>query len=164
MNDGLAEIYRHNAWATRRLLEFCAQFPVSVLDARTSGTYGTLVETFDHLISSDGGYLRSLSGAAPAWIEEEETHDLGELQRRADEVAGLWEAFWSQPVDVDRRLLLDQGTYECSAAIVIAQAPHHGSVHREQIGSILTTLGYEPPDLQPWGFADETGRARRIEK
>ena len=38
------------------------------------------------------------------------------------------------------------------------------SVHREQICSMLTSLGYEPPDIQPLGFADETGRARRIEK
>jgi uncharacterized damage-inducible protein DinB len=57
---------------------------------------------------------------------------------------------------------LDDGTYEVNAGVVVAQALHHGNAHREQICAILTSLGMEPPDIQPWGFADETGRSRSI--
>jgi uncharacterized damage-inducible protein DinB len=42
----------------------------------------------------------------------------------------------------------------------VAEALHHGNVHREQICAILTSLGAQPPDIQPWGFADDTGRSR----
>jgi uncharacterized damage-inducible protein DinB len=42
----------------------------------------------------------------------------------------------------------------------MAEVFHHGSIHREQICAMLTGLGIEPPDIQPWGFADSTGLSR----
>jgi len=35
-------------------------------------------------------------------------------------------------------------------------------VHREQICSILTALGLEPPDLQVWAYAEATGHSREV--
>jgi hypothetical protein len=40
------------------------------------------------------------------------------------------------------------------------QALHHVSVHGEQVRACLAAMGVEPPDLQPWAYADETGRSR----
>ena len=34
------------------------------------------------------------------------------------------------------------------------------NAHREQICAILTSFGQEPPDIQPWAYADATGRGR----
>lgn len=68
--------------------------------------------------------------------------------------------FATEEFDAERVSVLDRGTYECPAGIVMAQVFHHGSVHREQICAMLTGLGIEPPDVQPWGFADATGMSR----
>lgn len=43
---------------------------------------------------------------------------------------------------------------------MIAQALHHGSAHREQVCAMVREFGLEPPELQPWDFADATGRSR----
>ncbi|MCK6460104.1 MAG: hypothetical protein L6Q95_09455 [Planctomycetes bacterium] len=56
--------------------------------------------------------------------------------------------------------MLDAEAYECSASVVVAQALHHAYAHREQIRAGLKDLGVKPPDLQPWDYALETGRAR----
>ena len=40
------------------------------------------------------------------------------------------------------------------------QALHHMSIHGEQVCAFLTALGVEAPDLQPWEYADRTGRSR----
>jgi hypothetical protein len=56
-------------------------------------------------------------------------------------------------------LMLEDGEYECHAAVVVAQALHHASAHREQVRAGLSDLGVRPPDVQPWAYADETGRA-----
>ena len=53
------------------------------------------------------------------------------------------------PFDPERIMILDEGTYEAHAGILLAQALHHGNAHREQICAILTSFGLEPPDLQP---------------
>jgi uncharacterized damage-inducible protein DinB len=47
---------------------------------------------------------------------------------------------------------------EVRAGVIVAQALHHGNAHREQICAILTSLGIEPPDIQPWECAWATGR------
>jgi len=60
---------------------------------------------------------------------------------------------------IQQTLLGAPGTY---SFVPIAQALHHGNVHREQICSVLTTLGLEPPDLQVWAYAEATGHAREV--
>jgi uncharacterized damage-inducible protein DinB len=166
-NATLKEAFWHNAWATRELLAFCAQLrPEQLSQPRPTplaGDHGSILETFDHIVCTDGGYLGALTGHRPAWAHERGlSSDLGELAPRVDEAEALWMGFLSLPDDAVRRVLLDDGTYETHAAIVTGQALHHGSAHREQICAILRDFGLEPPELQPWDFADATGRSRWI--
>ena len=166
-NAVLKEALRHHAWATRTLLAYCSQLPREQLTrprtAPLSGVHGSILETFDHLVCTDGGYLGALTGLRPDWAHERGLDaDLGELAPHVDEAESLWMAFLSQPEDAGRKVLLDDGTYETQAAIVTAQAMHHGSAHREQICSILRDFGLDPPEVQPWDFADATGRSRWI--
>ncbi|MEP6753493.1 MAG: DinB family protein [Candidatus Dormiibacterota bacterium] len=166
-NATLKEAFRHHAWATRELLAFCAQLrPEQLSEPRPmplAEDHGSILETFDHIVCTDGGYLGALTGHRPAWAHERGLRaDLGELASWVDEAEALWMGFLSLPDDAERRVLLDAGTYETDAAIVTGQALHHGSLHREQICAILREFRLEPPDLQPWAFADATGRSRWI--
>ena len=49
---------------------------------------------------------------------------------------------------------------ERQGSLVVIQALHHASVHGEQVCKGLEGLGVEAPDLQPWAYADATGRSR----
>ena len=42
--------------------------------------------------------------------------------------------------------------------IRLAQAIHHGTDHRSQICTALTSLGIEPPSIDAWDFAQQDGR------
>ncbi|MCB0031427.1 MAG: hypothetical protein KDE28_26135, partial [Anaerolineales bacterium] len=46
---------------------------------------------------------------------------------------------------------------EVPKSIIMAQVLDHAIEHRTQIQTILTQLGLESPDLQPWVFFDEQG-------
>src|SRR6266576_1503159 len=108
MNDGLTDAFRHNAWATATLITACRDLPQDRLAATATGTYGDVVGTLNHLVLSDAGYLRRLSGIEPKWVAAwEETPDVGELASHAEESAGNWETFLSEPVDAERPILLD---------------------------------------------------------
>ena len=48
------------------------------------------------------------------------------------------------------------------AGIRLAQVLHHGTDHRSQICTILTTLGIEPPDIDAWEFGVQDGRIIEI--
>jgi uncharacterized damage-inducible protein DinB len=86
--------------------------------------------------------------------------DLTHLEERVSETERMWEQFLAEPIDAERVLILDEGAYEVHAGVLIAQALHHGTAHREQICAILTSFGIEPPDVQAWAYADATGRGR----
>lgn len=158
MNGVLLEAFRHNSWASKELLEFCRDLSPDQLKSTTIGSYGSILATFHHLITSEAGYARSLSAGQIPPIDDDA--GVGDLLSSADELQSIWERLLSEDVDAEAILILDQGTYETHAGVVWAQVIHHGTLHREQICAILTTLGLEPPDLQPWAYADATGRSR----
>jgi uncharacterized damage-inducible protein DinB len=175
MNEILRCLSRHNVWASKTLLDACRTLTPKQLTAPATATYGNIIETFNHLVTSEGGYLSSLGGPLTSWVAaaerelekypepwsndeaREQVVDLDELALRIDETEQLWDSFFAnEEFNPERVSILDLGTYECPAGIVMAQVFHHGSVHREQICAMLTGLGVEPPDVQPWGFADAT--------
>src|SRR5260370_30191497 len=131
-NATLKEAFRHHAWATRKLLAFCAQLPPDQLSqprpAPLAGEHGSILETFDHLVCTDGGYLGALTGHRPAWAHERGlSSDLGELAPRVDEAGALWMDFLSLPGDGKRKVFLHIGTYETHAARVIGRALYRPS-------------------------------------
>ena len=168
VNGALEEAFRAHSWATRRLLEFCQDLTAEQLAAgRNDATGWSILETFSHLVSADGYYVGTLAGSGrplPRWNETDEpAWEMDLLLERSAKVAGLWETYLMTVDDADRLVLLDQGTFECRAGVVVAHALHHGDLHREQICSILRRMGLEPPDLQPWEYAIDKGRARFVE-
>ena len=162
MTEILLEAFRHHAWANKQLLVACRGLPPEQLTSpgTAAGTDRGILAIFNHITQSDRGYV-SRRGERPAWAEnEEDTADLDELERRADENAQVWERFLSQPLDATTLIILDQGAFEAEQSVLVVQALHHGNAHREQICAILTGLGIEPPDIQAWAYAQATGHAR----
>jgi len=57
----------------------------------------------------------------------------------------------------------DDGTaYEASRGIRLAQVVHHGTDHRSQICTALTSLGIEPPLIDAWDYGEVTGLTREL--
>lgn len=168
MNGALLEAFRHNAWANMQLLQFCRDLPGEQLTTPGLGTYGGILETFNHIVLADARYLRRLAGSAPHWVDSEggsdpgdvdpESLDIDELLSKVEQTEKLWEELLSEPLDAERVIILDQGAYEAHAGVLVAQALHHGNAHREQICATLTAAGMQPPDVQAWAYADATGR------
>jgi uncharacterized damage-inducible protein DinB len=130
------------------------------LPGTAAGTDRGILAILNHLIQSDRGYA-SRGGERPDWAEnEEDTADLDELERRADENTEVWETLLSQLLEATKLIMLDQGAYEAEQSVLVVQALHHGNAHREQICAVLAGLGIEPPDIQAWAYAEATGHAR----
>jgi uncharacterized damage-inducible protein DinB len=162
MKEILLEAFRHHAWANCQLLAACRGLSHEQLTSpgTAAGTDRDILAILNHITQSDRGYV-SRRGDRPNWAEnEEDTTDLDELERRADENA---EALGAVPVAAARAtrlVILDQGAYEAEQRALVVQALHHGNAHREQICAILTGLGIQPPDIQAWAYAEATGHVR----
>ncbi len=163
MNDGLIDAFRHNAWATREVLHVCQPLTDAQLETTVAGTYGSIIATLTHLVASEGGYCRRLTGDEPSWYSHrDDAPDVATLMERADDLAGRWESFLGTPFDAERLFIItwhDGIDRDVPAGIVLAQVLHHGNEHRTQICTTLSSIGVETPGLGLWEYSESTQRS-----
>ena len=157
----LSDAFGHHMWATLRVMDACSGLSPKQLETTVPGTYGSILQTMRHLVGSDSWYLFDITGDRARRIEEEQM-GLPEL-RAAIEADGIaWAAYLAQDPDPDTVLheVDETDGYERDApvAIRLAQALHHGTDHRSQICTALTSLGVEPPSIDVWEFGVSNGR------
>ena len=61
----LVALFRHNAWASLNLLDFCARLSDEQQNATTAGTYGSIRDTLVHLIEGEISYVERINGKLP---------------------------------------------------------------------------------------------------
>ena len=162
MNRALLELYRHKTWATLRVIEFCQGLAGDHLDATIPGTYGTVRETLRHLVDSEEGYLSIVTRepfrtreSASAFTRGDELPEgpvpLDQLAERIRRMGPQWESLAQDP-DVPNREVTTTDGFRLPAAVPMAQAIHHGDVHRAHVLSILGARGLEVPELDVWEY------------
>ncbi len=167
MNKSLLDdAFAHHVWASLRLLDACLALSPEQLGTTVPGTYGSILDTQRHLVGSDGWYLFRVTGDDAHRIDEDHM-ELPELRAAMEGHGAAWSRLLAQDIDPDavlREVDEDDG-YEKLAPIGIrlAQALHHGTDHRSQICTGLTTLGVEPPPIDAWDFAEQDGRLVQTE-
>lgn len=163
MDNPLRDPLRHNSWATQQLLDFCAGLSEDQLAATAPGAFGSIVATLRHIVSADGRYRTRLSGGvAPEWlVRDDELPGVEGLKACVADMASFWERWLEEPFDPDRPIETrgpDGVAHHTPAGVILAQALHHGNDHRDQVCTVITTLGLQPPDLQAWAYGLATGR------
>jgi uncharacterized damage-inducible protein DinB len=63
--DVLRQALRYNRWANLQLLEVCSGLSDEQLQLSSSGTYGSVAATWQHLLAAEQRYLRRLTGVDP---------------------------------------------------------------------------------------------------
>jgi uncharacterized damage-inducible protein DinB len=166
MNGSLLnDAFAHHVWATLRLIDVCRALDPQDLETAVPGTYGSILETQRHLVGADSWYLfdTSRQGAPPASVDR---MDLAALRKAVEGNGAGWSRFLR--ADLDPNVVLREvdpdGGYEKLAPVGIrlAQALHHGTDHRSQICTALTSLGVEPPAIDVWDFGVHDGRVVEV--
>jgi uncharacterized damage-inducible protein DinB len=157
----LHDAFAHHTWATLRLIDACLALSAEQLGTTVPGTYGSILETLRHVVGADASYLFVTTGGARPPIEESEMR-LAELRSTMVEHGAAWSDLLAQNPDLDATIVRhrdDGSESHAPMSIRLAQALHHGTDHRSQICTALTTLGIEPPEIDVWAFGAEDGRA-----
>jgi len=156
----LTDAFAHHAWATLRLIETGESLDERQLQATAQGTYGSIIDTLRHVVASDRSYLALLSGGRVERVDDEHL-TLADLRAVMVEDGPEWSRVIAELDDPDRivvREYPDGRVNRSPAGIRLAQVLHHGTDHRSQICTILTTLDIEPPDIDVWEFGVQDGR------
>jgi uncharacterized damage-inducible protein DinB len=160
----LEDAFAHHVWATLRVVDACVPLGQEQLATFVPGTYGSILDTVRHLIGADSSYLFAMTGGATPLIDEDNM-DLKELRAEMEGHKAAWSRVLAGDLDPDAitvRRRDDGSETHAPVGIRLAQALHHGTDHRSQICTALTTLGMEPPPIDLWDFADQQGRVIEI--
>ncbi len=161
----LGDAFGHHVWATLRLIDTCRTLSPGQLETAVLGTYGSIIATMRHIVGADSWYLFVLSGERTPMIEEEGM-DLAELAPAMESNGIAWSQLLAQDLNPDAVIVVrrdDGSEYQAPIGIRLAQALHHGTDHRSQICTVLTTLGVEPPAIDVWDFAEGNGRVGDVQ-
>ncbi|GAC1369534.1 MAG: hypothetical protein NVSMB32_14320 [Actinomycetota bacterium] len=155
----LEDSFAHHVWATLRLADACLALSPEQLGTAVPGTYGSILETVQHLVGADCRYLSALTGE-PAFVIDEDRMDLPELRAVMEGHSAAWSRLLAQELDPDAvfiRRRPDGSETHAPVGIRLAQALHHGSDHRSQICTALSALGVQPPAIDAWDFGAQDG-------
>ena len=149
-----AEFMYYNRWANLLLIDACIGLSDEQLASGLPGSFGTIYDTFVHIIRSEAVYYRRLTKVRLeppfAW----DSHPmLAAMRPYAEEVGSALVAAAEQvdPAGVVEEEWQGQ-ILRYRAATLFIQAVNHGVEHRTNITTILTQLGIEPPDVDGWGY------------
>ena len=160
----LADAFAHHVWATLRLVDACLVLSPEQLGTAVPGTYGSILETMRHLVGADSSYLFVTSGERTPLIDEDPM-GLPELQAVMQGHGTAWSRLVEEDLNPDAVLWRrrdDGSETHAPMGIRLAQALHHGTDHRSQICTALTTLGVEPPPIDVWDFGLQDGRVVEV--
>jgi uncharacterized damage-inducible protein DinB len=156
----LTALFRHNAWANLKLLEFCEGLSDEQLDATAIGCFGSIRDTLVHIAGSEVDYVNLVNDKLPVAPPPEDQFVGFEVLKDGVRWAGdeLLQLAISARADtivhVERP---DEPIYEYPLAGFLVQVLNHSTEHRTQISTIITQLGIEPPAMTGWKYMREMG-------
>jgi uncharacterized damage-inducible protein DinB len=161
----LADAFGHHVWASIRLLDACAALDETQLSTSLSGTYGSIIATLRHLVDGDVFYLNVLRGGRPEPFDAERS-DIATMRAVMDAHDQVWQRLIAGGLEPGTVVVEHEDSgYETHApfGVRLAQALYHGTDHRSQVCTALTSIGVEPPGLEVWDYARLDGRYVTIE-
>jgi uncharacterized damage-inducible protein DinB len=160
----LARVFEHNNWANKHMIKVCSELSDLQLDSLPqTATRGTIRETLIHLATAQRNYLSLLTR-----LVEERTEgpvEFSDLPESMDRSGGalLQLARDEGQGSLKSRVRTSDG-YDVEPWIVMLQTINHACEHREQISSMLTSLGVTPPDLDSWEYGEAAKAVVRTSK
>jgi uncharacterized damage-inducible protein DinB len=160
----LEDAFAHHVWATLTLFDVCEGLDPEQLDAGAQGTYGSILDTMRHIVGSDASYLNVMSRGEVPRIDEE-TMSLAEVRAAMERHGDAWPKVLAgdpDPSEILVRRRDDGSETHAPFSIRLAQALHHGSDHRSQVCTVLTTIGVEPPEIDVWDYGRTLGSVTEV--
>lgn len=159
----LDDAFAHQIWATERVIDECAVLTLEQLKTPAPGTYGSISDTLRHLVTTDSWYLTFFRESTEP-IDEEAELSLAELRSMITSNGKAWMELLARDLDGEADMVEhgDGWDFHSPLGFRLAQVNQHGTDHRSQICTALTSFGVEPPGIDLWAFGEATGRTRPV--
>jgi uncharacterized damage-inducible protein DinB len=143
------------------VIDACLDLSAEELETSVPGTRGPMLDTLRHVVGSDAWDLFILTDDR-AYDVETERLSLTEARAVMERNGSGWTGLLAGSLDADAvvREVDETDGYQRWAPVGfrLAGTLDHGTDHRSQICTALTTLGVEPPKIDVMNFGLDVGR------
>lgn len=125
-----------------------------VLNAAIPGAYGSILQTFMHLLCAEASFLKRIHGASPepgfGW---EGGAGLAQMAAYEGELGVvLLETLQRVP---PTQFVHEEGegwTFDYQARLIFMSVAYHGIAHRTDMTTMLSSHGFQTPELDIWAY------------
>jgi uncharacterized damage-inducible protein DinB len=153
--------FAHHVWATLRVIDACLDLSTEELGTNVPGTRGPIVGTVRHVVECDAFDLFILTGDR-AYDVDAGRMPLSEVRGVMERTGSGWTELISGPLDPDAvvREVDESDGFQRWAPVGfrLAGTLDHGTDHRSQICTALTTIDVEPPKIGVFDFGMDAGQ------
>lgn len=150
----LVEFVLYNQWANLQLLTICMNLGDDLLTTSIPGAYGSIRETFRHLLQAEADFLKRIHGTGPQPVRMwDEDSSLAQMATFATHVAeALMHTIQRIPPTQNVHEEGNGWTFDYQARLIFMSLFYHGVAHRTDMTTFLSSRGVALPELDVWGY------------
>ncbi len=151
--DDVAVLVDYGYWANAQLLEVSARLTPEQFTETVAGSYGSVRNTWVHLMSAEAGWLERCGGPTRGpQLRGEDYPTVASVVEAWRTIEANLRAFAAglEPGDLDRVVdfsLGAFGSFSMRLGDVLQHVANHGTHHRGQIALLLRALGHTPGNV-----------------
>lgn len=135
-------------------MTICMSLSDETLTASIPGCYGSIRDTFAHMLKAEGSFLRRIHGTYPE--PDFKWEDGPGLSQMAAYAVTLHQALLDTLQNVPpTQNVHEEGegwTFDYQARLIFMSVVYHGVAHRTDITTALNNQGVSLPELDVWGY------------
>ena len=148
------EFFQYNHWANQELMRICIKLSDEIITANLPGSYGSIRDTFAHILKAETSFLKRIHGAYPqSGFKWEENPSLSQMMAYETELnEALLDTLQRVSVTQNVHEEGDGWTFDYQACLIFMSVVYHGISHRTDITTALNQKGIGLPELDVWGY------------
>lgn len=150
----MIEFFQYNHWANQKLMGICTSLSDEIITASIPGSYGSIRETFTHMLKAEISFLKRIHGIYPEpdykWEENPSLSQMMIYETTLHET--LLDTLQRIPTTQIVHEEGDSWKFDYQVRLIFMSVVYHGIAHRTDITTALNNKGINLPELDVWGY------------
>ena len=150
----MIELFHYNHWANQELMGICMGLSNEIITAGIPGSYGSIRDTFAHILKAEISFLKRIHGVYPEpdfkWEDNPSLPQMVTYEASLNKA--LLDTLQSVPATQNVHEEGDGWTFNYQARLIFMSVVYHGIAHRTDITTALNNKGVSLPELDVWGY------------
>lgn len=150
----MIELFQYNHWANQELMVICMGLKDEIITAGIPGSYGSIRDTFAHILKAEISFLKRIHGVYPEpdfmWEDNPSLSQMAIYETTLNKA--LLDTLQHVPATQNVHEAGDGWTFDYQTRLIFMSVVYHGIAHRTDITTALNNKGISLPELDVWSY------------